>query len=370
MTISPIENISGIDLGILGTHLGFIDALVPDEHGNLPRNADGDLVVFAGSREICELSPVKVDAIQISSFGGTKSDDIDELINNLKSLGLEAQLVMMVGGVNPMNPDDEDGAVDCDDSECESSSECYVFEPTAFGLTFVGGFDGEGLVSYAGQDSAGAPFDSDPYVIVDFYTQDYFDTQGDERYTCTWYGDITELAVTSMPTATVTDGSAGPDLWIGFEVGLTVSMVDDGSGQMVAATNCESFDAEVWGSEDPTTVIESLIWGMGAGPLDAAVEDSLSTNYPDEWAESLGAELYGGYYGAGAAQGTITTSGLNYCFGIEMEVVYGVATISYDENGDAISRELGEDYTDDALPPYTLINCNSWYLPYTTMMGI
>lgn len=112
MTISSIENTSGIDLGILGTHLGFIDGLVPDEHGNLPRNADGDLVVYAGSRDICELSPVKVDAIQISSFGGTKSDDADELITNLKSLGLESQLVMMVGGVNPMNPDDEDGAVE------------------------------------------------------------------------------------------------------------------------------------------------------------------------------------------------------------------------------------------------------------------
>ena len=112
MTIAPIENTSGIDLGILGTHLGFLEALVPDDEGNLPRNADGDLVVFAGSRDICELSPVKVDAIQISSFGGTKSEDIDELITNLQGLGLEAQLVMMVGGVNPMDPNDEDGAVD------------------------------------------------------------------------------------------------------------------------------------------------------------------------------------------------------------------------------------------------------------------
>ena len=78
MTIAPIENKSGIDLGILGTHLGFLDALVPDEEGNLPRNSDGELVVFAGSRDICELSPVKVDVIQISSFGSTKSEDMDE----------------------------------------------------------------------------------------------------------------------------------------------------------------------------------------------------------------------------------------------------------------------------------------------------
>jgi len=112
MTISPIENNSGIDLGILGTHLGFIDALVPDEEGKLPRNSDGELVVYAGSRDICEVSPVKVDAIQISSFGNTKSEDMDELITKLKDLGLETQLVMMVGGANPMDPADEDSAVE------------------------------------------------------------------------------------------------------------------------------------------------------------------------------------------------------------------------------------------------------------------
>jgi len=111
MIIAPIENTSGIQLGILGTHLGFLDALVPDKNGKLPRNADGEFVVAAGAREIIELSPVKVDLIQISSFGTTQPDEKDELIAAVRELGLEPQLVMMVGGVNPMEPDDEDEAL-------------------------------------------------------------------------------------------------------------------------------------------------------------------------------------------------------------------------------------------------------------------
>ena len=50
MTIGPIENISGIPLGILGTHLGFLEALVPDNHGKLPRNSNGEFVIAAGAR--------------------------------------------------------------------------------------------------------------------------------------------------------------------------------------------------------------------------------------------------------------------------------------------------------------------------------
>ena len=111
MTIGPIENISGIPLGILGTHLGFLEALVPDNHGKLPRNSNGEFVIAAGARELIELSPVKMDLIQISSFGTTNPDEKDALIAAVRDLGLEPQLVMMVGGVNPMNPDDEDEAL-------------------------------------------------------------------------------------------------------------------------------------------------------------------------------------------------------------------------------------------------------------------
>jgi len=111
MTIAPIENTSGVKLGILGTHLGFLDALVPDADGRLPRNSAGEFVVAAGSRDLIELSPVKIDLIQISAFGTTLPEEIDELIAAVRNLGLEPQLVMMVGGVDPMNPADEDDAL-------------------------------------------------------------------------------------------------------------------------------------------------------------------------------------------------------------------------------------------------------------------
>lgn len=111
MIIAPIENTSGVKLGILGTHLGFLDALVPDENGRLPRTSEGEFVLTSGARELIEQSPVKVDLIQISAFGTTLPAEMDDLIGSLRDLGLEPQLVMMVGGVNPMNPDDEEASV-------------------------------------------------------------------------------------------------------------------------------------------------------------------------------------------------------------------------------------------------------------------
>lgn len=111
MTIPPITNHTNVQLGILGTHLGFLNALVPDDAGRLPRDASGELVVFTGARDICETAPVKVDAIQISAFGTTVPEDTDELISKLREIGLAPQLVMMVGGVNPYDPSDEDAAL-------------------------------------------------------------------------------------------------------------------------------------------------------------------------------------------------------------------------------------------------------------------
>lgn len=107
-----MQNNTDIKLGILGTHLGFLDALVPDDNGRLPRNAKGDFVVAAGAREILELSPVPVDLIQVSAFGNTLPEETDALLSELRTMGLEPQLVMMVGGVNPVDPADEDQTVD------------------------------------------------------------------------------------------------------------------------------------------------------------------------------------------------------------------------------------------------------------------
>lgn len=111
MGLEPIKNISGVEIGILGTHLGFLEALVPDQNGRLPRNQEGEFVLVEGARDLCQQSPVPIDAIQISAFGTTLPEESDSLITKLRELGLEPQLVMMVGGANPMNPDDEESAL-------------------------------------------------------------------------------------------------------------------------------------------------------------------------------------------------------------------------------------------------------------------
>jgi hypothetical protein len=111
MELGKVENISGIKLGILGTHLGVLEALVPSDEGLLPRDKDGEFVVVSGTKKLLELSPVKVDLIQLLSFGNTLPSEKDALITKLRELGVEPQLVMMVSGVNPMKPEDEDEAV-------------------------------------------------------------------------------------------------------------------------------------------------------------------------------------------------------------------------------------------------------------------
>lgn len=102
---------STLQFGIVPTHLGFLDALVPDENGCLPRNSAGEMVVVAGTKQVLDASPVALNAIQISAFGTTQPDETDELLSTMRGLGLEPQLVMMVGEVNPMDPEDEEATV-------------------------------------------------------------------------------------------------------------------------------------------------------------------------------------------------------------------------------------------------------------------
>jgi hypothetical protein len=100
-----------IQLGIVPTHLRFVGSLLPDESGKFPRNAEGVMEVVAGVKELCDLSPVKITCVQVSFFPGTAREEIDELVNALKALDLEVDFILMVGGVNPMNPADEDAVV-------------------------------------------------------------------------------------------------------------------------------------------------------------------------------------------------------------------------------------------------------------------
>jgi hypothetical protein len=100
-----------VQLGVVPTHLKFVGGLVPDDSGCLPRNADGEIIIVAGVRELLEKSPVAFSGVQVSLFPGTQPEELDVLVHGLKALGLEVDFVLMVGGVNPMNPADEDAVI-------------------------------------------------------------------------------------------------------------------------------------------------------------------------------------------------------------------------------------------------------------------
>jgi hypothetical protein len=100
-----------IALGVVPTHLGFIDALVPDADGNFIREKDGRISIVAEMDRICAASPVRPSCVQISLFPGTSDSEIAEMMAGLKALKLDVHLIMMVGGANPMNPADEDAVI-------------------------------------------------------------------------------------------------------------------------------------------------------------------------------------------------------------------------------------------------------------------
>jgi len=100
-----------VQLGVVPTHLRFVGALVPDENGKFPRNESGELVTVVGLRELCAISAAKPTCIQLPVFPGADRADFDELVGGIRSLGLEVYFIMMVGGVNPMDPADEDAVV-------------------------------------------------------------------------------------------------------------------------------------------------------------------------------------------------------------------------------------------------------------------
>jgi hypothetical protein len=102
---------ANIALGIVPTHLGFVEGIVPDANGNLIREADGRIAIVAELDRICSQSPVRPTCVQVSLFPGTNGSEIEEMMTGLKVLGLEVHLIMMVGGANPMDPADEDAVV-------------------------------------------------------------------------------------------------------------------------------------------------------------------------------------------------------------------------------------------------------------------
>ena len=109
---NKIELKSNVKIGVVPTHIKFVGGLAPGENGKMPRDESGELVVVANHKLLIEQSAVDIAMTQISYFPGTDQEDTDEMINELKALGLEVHLILMVGGADPMKPEDEDAVVE------------------------------------------------------------------------------------------------------------------------------------------------------------------------------------------------------------------------------------------------------------------
>jgi hypothetical protein len=88
------------------------DTHIPNEKGELPRDEMGSLLLLKGIVDTCSSSPVQIDAIQIMYFPGISDHDSQELINGVQEIGVEPQLIFMVGGADPMSPADEDAVAE------------------------------------------------------------------------------------------------------------------------------------------------------------------------------------------------------------------------------------------------------------------
>lgn len=110
--MNEIQLKSNVRIGVVPTHLKFVGGLVPDEQGKLPRNDDGNLIVVANMQDLTRLSRVRISCVQIPYFPGLDESDVAEMVNGLRSLDLDVQFILMVGGVDPMDPADEDKVVE------------------------------------------------------------------------------------------------------------------------------------------------------------------------------------------------------------------------------------------------------------------
>jgi hypothetical protein len=107
-----IQARSSVRVGVCPTHLKFVGCLVPDESGALPRDEQGETRILAGIRRLLDGAPVPLSVVQLSVFSGTREQDVVEVMGGIKQLGLVPEVILMIGGVNPMDGADEDRFVE------------------------------------------------------------------------------------------------------------------------------------------------------------------------------------------------------------------------------------------------------------------
>ena len=110
--MTTIKNKSKVKLGIVPTHLMFVGGLVPDENGKMPRDGEGNLIVVANMEKLVSESRAKIGCVQVPYFPGLDESDVAEMVASFKKNDLEVHFILMVGGVDPMEPADEDAVVE------------------------------------------------------------------------------------------------------------------------------------------------------------------------------------------------------------------------------------------------------------------
>ena len=110
--MNPIALTSPVKIGVVPTHLKFVGGLVPDDNGKIPRDDAGELILVANMKFLTQNSPVKIGCVQIPYFPGLDESDVSEMVTGFRELDLDVHFILMVGGVDPMNPHDEDQVVE------------------------------------------------------------------------------------------------------------------------------------------------------------------------------------------------------------------------------------------------------------------
>jgi sugar phosphate isomerase/epimerase len=110
--MNSMQSLSNVKLGVVPTHLKFVGGLVPDEQGKFPRGTQSKFLVVENLHSIRQASAMPFELVQIPFFSHAAPEEVDQLVAGLREMGLKVYFILMVGGADPMNPEDSDRVVE------------------------------------------------------------------------------------------------------------------------------------------------------------------------------------------------------------------------------------------------------------------
>ncbi len=147
------------------------------------------------------------------------------------------------------------------------------FDPWLFTVEIHAGYDGSELTPYGIEGTQ-----QEPYVVFQFYEEDYRTQQLDE-YTCTWTGRIIDAVPSDLADEDAPNGVS--TLWAGWDVQFE---------WLPSATlnTCEGWDEDYWSNGQPTEAIEEMDFAFGYAPLSLGLRGDLEASYTNagyNWAD-------------------------------------------------------------------------------------